>query len=119
MARPPTTRMNKIGDRRMFAPLPRLILAALLSASFAAQAAEKVAVTASHDLEAERPSETIAIPWADVSRALPGALIQKIAVKDSAGRVLAHQVTNVAPLAKDPTGAGVAYGELLFQYNFA
>lgn len=102
----------------MFAPLPRLVLATLLFAS-CAQAADKLAVTVSHDLDAERPSETIAIAWADVNRALPGALIQHIAVKDSQGRVLAHQVTNIAPQAKDPNGIGAAYGELLFQYNFA
>jgi hypothetical protein len=54
-----------------------------------------------------------------VNRALPGALLQKLAVKDSAGRVLPYQVTNVAPLAKDPEKRGAAYGELIFQYDFA
>jgi len=33
--------------------------------------------------------------------------------------VLPHQVTNVAPEAKDPQKNGVAYGELLFQHDFA
>jgi hypothetical protein len=33
--------------------------------------------------------------------------------------VLPYQVTNVAPLAKDPQGVGAAYGELLFQHDFA
>jgi len=96
--------------------MKRLLLAAMLAAP-AAQA-ERLAVTVRHDLAIARPSETIAIPWSEVNAALPGALVQKIAVKDAGGRVLAHQVTNVAPQAKDPKNAGIAYGELLFQYSF-
>lgn len=76
-------------------------------------------VTLSNDLDIARPSETVTIPWTEVNRALPGALVQKIAVKDAAGRVLPHQVTNVAPQAKDPQGVGAAYGELIFQHSFA
>ncbi|MFP5392645.1 MAG: DUF4861 family protein, partial [Gammaproteobacteria bacterium] len=56
--------------------------------------------------------------FAHEAAALPGALIQKIAVKDAKGRVLPYQVTNVAPLSKDPQGIGVAYGELIFQHDF-
>ncbi|UGQ47298.1 DUF4861 family protein [Massilia endophytica] len=100
----------------------RLALAALLPA-LAMVAPDALAaallVTVSHDLNAARPSETITVPWAEVNRALPGALIQHIAVKDAQGRVLPHQVTNVAPLAKDPKNEGIAYGELIFQHNFA
>lgn len=99
--------------------MKRLILAAVLTASLNAYAAEKLAVTVQHDLSIARPSETVAIPWSDVNAALPGALIQKIAVKDARGNVLPYQVTNVAPLAKDPKGVGAAYGELIFQHNFA
>ncbi len=80
---------------------------------------EKVTITVTHDLAIARPSETITIPWSEVNRVLPGALLQKIAVKDAAGRVLPYQVTNVAPQAKDPKVEGIAYGELIFQYNFA
>jgi hypothetical protein len=54
-----------------------------------------------------------------VAKALPGALLQRIAVKDSSGRTLPYQVTNVAPHAKDPQNLGVAYGELIFQHDFA
>ena len=82
-------------------------------------AVERVTLTVTHDLDAARPSETITVPWAEINRALPGALLQRIAVKDAAGRVLPYQVTNVAPQAKDPQGAGVAYGELIFQHDFA
>ena len=89
----------------------------LLCAS--AGAAERLTVTVRHDLDAARPSETIAVPWKDVNAALPGALIQHLVVKDATGHVLSYQVTNVAPEAKDPKGIGVAYGELLFQHDFA
>lgn len=102
--------------------MTRSLLAALVAAAMpalSAQAAERLAVTVEHDLAIARPSETISIPWSEVNAALPGALIQKIAVKDAQGRVLPHQVTNVAPLAKDPKNVGIAYGELLFQHSFA
>lgn len=99
------------------APLRFLSFAALL-APVLAGAAERLTITVSHDLDAERPSETIAVPWPEVNRALPGALVQHIVVKDAAGHALPYQVTNVAPLAKDPKNVGAAYGELLFQHSF-
>ena len=95
--------------------LPLFALAAFTSA----HAADRLAVTVTHDLAIARPAETIAIPWKSVNDALPHAGIQHIVVKDAAGRVLPHQVTNVAPEAKDPQKNGVAYGELLFQHDFA
>ncbi len=94
------------------------LFAAALLAPLAA-AAEKLVVTVSHELAIARPSETITVPWSVVNGALPGALLQKLSVKDAAGRSLAYQVTNVAPLAKDPENKGIAYGELIFQYDFA
>lgn len=103
----------------MFAMMPRFpfVAAALLAAS-AAGATEQLVVTASHPLEIARPSETIAIPWSSVAAALPQALAQQLVVRDSGGRSLPYQVTNLAPTAKDPKMVGAAYGELLFQYNF-
>lgn len=106
----------------MSSKLLRFTLGALLAPALVpgvACAAERLSVTASHDLAIARPSETITIPWTEVNRALPGALVQRIVVKDGKGRVLAHQVTNVAPQAKDPKNVGAAYGELIFQHNFA
>ena len=103
----------------MNSPIRYLVAAAFLAAPALAFAAERLSVTVSHELDAARPSETIAIPWPDVNRALPGALVQHLVVKDAAGRVLPYQVTNVAPLAKDPKNVGAAYGELLFQHSFA
>ena len=99
--------------------LPRCLLLGLFAPLAAAWAADSVTLTVSHDLAAARPAETITLPWADLARALPGVLLQHLAVKDAAGRSLPYQVTNLAPEAKDPTGAGVAYGELIFQHDFA
>ncbi len=92
---------------------------ALLCGAAQALAAEKLTVAVSHDLDLARPSETITIPWSEVNKALPSALLQKIVVRDAAGRSLPYQVTNVAPLAKDPKNIGVSYGELIFQHDFA
>lgn len=96
-----------------------LLSSALLAMPAPAAQAAALGVTLSHELDIARPSETVTIPWAEVNRALPGAMVQRIAVRDAAGRVLPHQVTNIAPLAKDPQGAGIAYGELIFQHSFA
>ncbi|MBR7799864.1 DUF4861 domain-containing protein [Undibacterium sp. FT137W] len=99
------------------ATAPLMLFSGSISAQEQAQAPLQVVV--SHQLEQARPSETITIPWSQINQYLPGALIQKIAVKDKHGKVLAHQVTNIAPQAKDPKGIGIAYGELIFQYHFA
>ena len=93
-----------------------LLAAALVSPAFAAH---QLALTVTHDLAISRPSETITVPWSKVSDAIPGALLQRIAVKNAAGQSLPYQVTNIAPQAKDPTGKGIAYGELIFQHDFA
>ncbi|TYQ20190.1 UNVERIFIED_ORG: pectinesterase [Zoogloea ramigera] len=98
--------------------VPAILFSALASAGIV-NAAERLTVTVTHTLDQARPSETITIPWTEINRALPGALLQKIAVKDAAGKVLPYQVTNVAPQAKDPKNEGIAYGELIFQHDFA
>jgi pectinesterase len=96
----------------------RLLSLVLLGSGFA-WGAPQALITVTHDLALARPAETIAVPWTEVARVLPGALLQKLAVKDAAGRLLPYQVTNIAPEAKDPQGVGIAYGELLFQHDFA
>jgi hypothetical protein len=101
-----------------FRPLALAMLAALGSMAPSVQAAQ-MQVTVTHALKQARPAETIAVPWQEVNRLLPGALLQRIAVRDAAGNVLPYQVTNVAPEAKDPDNKGIAYGELLFQHDFA
>ncbi|XLZ69790.1 DUF4861 family protein [Massilia sp. SR12] len=96
------------------------ILAALAAAlpALCASAAERLTITLQHDLDIARPSETVTVPWSEVNKALPHALVQRIAVRDASGRVVPHQVTNVAPQAKDPQNIGIAYGELIFQHSF-
>ncbi|RZJ85377.1 MAG: DUF4861 domain-containing protein [Massilia sp.] len=84
-----------------------------------ASAAERMLVTVRHDLAAARPAETITVPWPEINRRLPGALLHHLAVRDASGVLLPYQVTNIAPLAKDPKGEGIAYGELIFQHDFA
>lgn len=100
-------------------PMKLRLLALLPLVPLAAFAADKFTITVTHDLDIARPSEMISVQWADVNKALPGALLQKIKVKDAAGHSLPYQVTNVKPQAKDPKGEGIAYGELLFQHDFA
>ena len=94
-------------------------LALLLLAPVAALAADKLVITVSHDLTIARPAETITVPWKEVNAALPSAMLQRIAVKDAKGNILPYQVTNVLPQAKDPKGVGIAYGDLIFQHDFA
>lgn len=98
---------------------PQLLFAGLALLSGSVLAAEKITLTVTHTLDIARPSETITVPWSEVNKHLPGALLQRIAVKDAKGNVLPYQVTNVAPQAKDPKGEGIAYGELIFQHDFA
>ena len=88
----------------------RLLCAASMLAVAGAHAAERLDIAVTNPLPQARPAETIAIAWADVNRALPGALLQHIVVKDAAGKVVPYQVTNVAPQARDPEGKGIAYG---------
>jgi len=97
----------------------RCLLLCLLASAPAAFAAGSVTVTVTHDLALARPAETIAVKWSELARLLPGAQLQHLAVKDAAGHSLPYQVTNVDPEAKDPKNLGIAYGELLFQHDFA
>lgn len=100
--------------------MKRAILAVWLALNaLGAGAAERLVVTVRHELKAARPAETIAVPWSEVARRLPGALLHQLAVRDAGGNLLPYQVTNVAPLAKDPKNEGIAYGELIFQHDFA
>ncbi|HWA09415.1 MAG TPA: DUF4861 family protein [Opitutaceae bacterium] len=96
-----------------------LALAALLSPLAMAAAADKFTITATQDLAIARPAETIALPWTEVAKAMPGAQVQHILVKDAAGNVLPFQVINLFPEMHDPQNKGVAYGDLLFQHDFA
>lgn len=96
-----------------------LAVVAALALNGASAAEGAISVTVTHDLATARPAETITVPWAALAKALPGALLQHLAVTDAAGRSLPYQVTNVAPESKDPKGVGIAYGDLIFQHDFA
>ncbi|WP_027014677.1 DUF4861 family protein [Comamonas composti] len=102
----------------------RFVHAAWLTlAALDASAAERLQITVQHDLQAARPNETIAIPWAEVVRRLPGAQMLQLQVRDSNGTLLPYQVSNVPPLTQDASDeapdADLAHGELLFQHDFA
>jgi len=94
-----------------------LVLGLLLAVG--AAAAERAIVKVTHDLPSARLAETVVVPWAEIARALPGALIQHLTVRDASGHSLPYQVTAIDPGAQDPSGIGGAYGELLFQHDFA
>ena len=99
--------------------LRALTATATAAACCLASASEQLTVAVTNTGALARPAETIVVPWASVNHHLPGALLQQIAVRDAAGTLLPYQVTNVAPQAKDPRGVGAAYGELMFQHDFA
>jgi hypothetical protein len=84
-----------------------LAVVAALALNDASAAEGAISVTVTHDLATARPAETITIPWATLAKALPGALLQHLAVTDAAGRTLPYQVTNVAPESKDPKGSAL------------
>ncbi len=101
---------------------PLRLLASLLSAALAPAsllAADSLTVTVTHDLDIARPSETITVPFSEIASAIPGALLQKLAVKNARGESLPYQVTNINPHAKDPQNKGIAYGDFIFQHDFA
>jgi len=97
--------------------LPRC-LAALLALG-TARGAPQLVITATNPGALTRPAETIAVPWTEVARGLPGALLQHLVVRDPQGASVPYQVTNIRPDARDPQNVGLAYGELLFQHDFA
>jgi hypothetical protein len=96
-------------------------LALLLACVFpvAAFASERITIAVAHDLDIARQSETITVPWSEISSRMPGVLLQRIAVRNWKGESIPYQVTNVAPQSKDPEKKGIAYGDLVFQHDFA
>jgi len=88
------------------------VLAALITPLSMAQ---PLAVRASHSLAIARPAEMVAVPWTRVLAALPGALPQKLVVRDGAGRSLPYQVTKPD---YDARGIRAGFADLLFQYDF-
>jgi pectinesterase len=97
--------------------LARCLAALLVCATV--RGAPTLVITAANPGALARPAETLAVPWSDVARLLPGALLQHLVVRDPQGRSVPYQVTNVRPDARDPQNVGLAYGDLLFQHDFA
>jgi hypothetical protein len=91
-----------------------MLLALPFVAAFALHGADKITVTVTNDLEIARPAEVIEVPWAEITKVIPDALLQHLTVQDSAGSALPYQVTNEQPLESKGS-----YGELLFQHDFA
>ncbi len=90
------------------------LTAAVLAAALSLRAADRIIVTVANDLDIARPSAVIAIPFSEVQRLLPGAMIDHLMVKDWTGAVLPYQVTNFQPDEHVDH-----YRNLLFQHNFA
>ncbi len=71
-------------------------------------------VVADNALASARPSEVVTVPWAEITKNLPGALPDSLIVKDSSGNTLVYQFTNFHP--EDRNGA---FDDVLFQHDFA
>ena len=87
--------------------------AAALSLPAAALAAGAT-VTVTHELNAARPSATIAVPFTEIAKVDPTLRMFHVVVRDPKGRVLPSQITNYQ---HDHRGAN--YDDLVFAYDFA
>ena len=76
-------------------------------------ASEKVVVTATQTLDADRPGEVIKVPWKEIVLRIPDAKPEKIVVHDSAGASLPYQFTNF-----HPDNRNGLYDDVLFQHDF-
>jgi hypothetical protein len=73
-----------------------------------------VTITVTHELDAARPAQVIAVPFGDIEAATPGLRMFHVVVRDPRGRVLPSQITNYQ---HDHHGA--VYDDLVFSYDFA
>jgi hypothetical protein len=81
---------------------------------FASIAGAAVTITVTHELDAARPAEIVAVPFAQIAALEPGLRMYHIVVRDPKGRALPLQVTNYQ---HDHRGA--SYDDLVFAYDFA
>jgi hypothetical protein len=89
----------------------------LAAASFALPSiasAAGVTLAVEHELDAARPAEIIAVPFAQIAAIAPGLRMYHIVVRDPKGRALPLQVTNYQHDHK-----GATYDDLVFAYDFA
>jgi hypothetical protein len=80
----------------------------------AAVLAAGATVTVTHELNAARPSATIAVPFTEIAKVDPALRMFHVVVRDPKGRVLPSQITNYQ---HDHRGA--SYDDLVFAYDFA
>jgi hypothetical protein len=83
-----------------------------LGASSAGAAEATILVT--HELDAARPAEIVAVPFAQIAAIAPAMRMYHVVVRDAKGRALPLQITNYQ---HDHRGA--QYDDLVFSYDFA
>ncbi|MEO8018099.1 MAG: DUF4861 family protein [Pseudomonadota bacterium] len=90
--------------------------AALVGLSLAASGAYAagVTITVTHELDAARPTEVVAVPFAKISPLAPDLRMYHVVVRDHKGRALPMQITNY-----QHDHRGVQYDDLVFAYDFA
>ncbi|HXA14406.1 MAG TPA: DUF4861 domain-containing protein, partial [Opitutaceae bacterium] len=65
-------------------PHPAKFVLVFILAAGAIRAADKITVTVTNDLDIARPAEVIEVPWNEITKGIPGALLQHLTVRDSA-----------------------------------
>ncbi len=95
-------------------PLLAAAVGTLLTLGAAESHAARATIVVTHESSVARPDEVIALPFAELRKALPQARMYHLAVRDARGRTLRAQVTNYQ---HDHHGA--EYDELVFGYSFA
>ncbi|HEX2190039.1 MAG TPA: DUF4861 domain-containing protein [Longimicrobiaceae bacterium] len=88
-----------------------LLAGLALAGPLHAQRAGSVVVRAENPLAADRPDETVSVPWAALQRAVPGVRADRVRVLDAGTRA------EVVSQALDADGDGTV-DELLFQTGF-
>src|SRR3954469_24819149 len=88
-------------------------LAALCVGASSAGAAEAT-ILVTHELDAARPAEIVAVPFAQIAAIAPSLRMYHVVVRDAKGRALPLQITNYQ---HDHRGA--QYDDLVFTYDFA
>jgi pectinesterase len=92
----------------------KVLLACLVTLGLAASVAGAATITVTHELDAPRPAEIIAVPFAQIAAVAPGLRMFHVVVRDPKGRSLPLQVTNYEHDHK-----GARYDDLVFAYDFA
>ena len=90
---------------------PAALGALALGASVAGAA--DATITVSHELDAARPAEIVAVPFTQIAAVAPALRMYHVVVRDPKGRALPLQVTNYQ---HDHRGA--QYDDLVFAYDF-